>query len=45
MKYLNTFEQQIVTELDLSNSNLTELPELPNKLERLSFIVKVNLYT
>ena len=36
MKYLKTFEQQIITELDLSDSNLTELPDLPNTLKTLS---------
>ena len=35
MKYLKTFEQQIITELDLSNKNLTELPELPDTLVTL----------
>ena len=35
MKYLKTFEQKSITELDYSKQNLTSLPELPESLEIL----------
>ncbi len=35
MKYIKTFEQKNITELDLCGKNLTILPELSNSLKKL----------
>ena len=36
MKYIKTFEQTLITKLNLSDKGLTSLPELPDSLKELS---------
>jgi hypothetical protein len=35
MKYIKTYEQKVITKLNLSDKGLTSLPELPDSLEQL----------